>query len=142
MPLRAARQGGVKSDVELRCRKIKVPWSIGVVVPRVPDRAGRVDELAGPFVPQFVIEEAAAPKILPGPGVVGGDGIPSRPAPRQNVQACQASGQVAGFVVGGVLRGHQADAFGDACQRRKLCDGIGTTGDIEVKDLAVLLPKA
>jgi hypothetical protein len=32
--------------------------------------------------------------------------------------------------------------LGDACQRAQLRDGIGTTGDVEIVDLAVLLPKS
>jgi hypothetical protein len=110
----------------------------GVVGPRVPDCAGRADELAGAFVSQLVIEETAAAEILPGPGIVGGDGVPPCPAPGQNVQACQPPGQVAGFVVGGVLRGDQTDVLGDACQRGQLRDGVWATGDVEIQDLAVL----
>src|SRR5882757_8034056 len=140
MSLGAARQGGVERDVELRRRNIYVPWGIGVIGPRVPDGASRTNELPGPFIPEFVIEETAAPEVLAGPRVVGGDGIPARPAVGQNVQTRQAPGQVARFVVGGVLRGDQPDVFGDACQRGKLRDGVGTTGDVEIQDLAVLLP--
>jgi hypothetical protein len=111
----------------------------GVVGPRVPDRAGGADELAGALVSQCVIKEAAAPEVLAGPGVVGGDGVPPRPAPGKEVEACQATGQVAGFVVRGVLRGDQADVLGDACERGQLRDRIRATGDVQIQDLAVLL---
>ena len=154
-PCDAARQRRIERDVELRCRKIQVPCGIrirpelavggggdGIVGPRIPDRAGRANELSGPFVPELVIEKTAASEVLPGPRVVGGDGIPPRPAPRQNVQTCQTPGQVRRLVVRGVLRGDQTDAVGDACQRGKLCDGVGATGDVEIEDLAVLLPQS
>ena len=87
-----------------------------------------------------MIEETAASEVLPGPRVVGGDGIPPRPAPGENVQTRQPPGQVRRLVVRGVLRGDQTDVLGDTCQRGKLCDGVGATGDVEIEDLAVLLP--
>jgi hypothetical protein len=89
-----------------------------------------------------MIEKTAAPKILSRPGVVGRDGVPPRPASREDVEPRQPASQVAGFVIRGVLGCDETDALGDARQGRQLRDRVGAADDVEVQDLAVLLAQS
>src|SRR5699024_11318760 len=74
-----------------------------------PVLLGDLHERLGMRVAVGVVEVAAAAEVLPGPGVVGGDDVPAGPAAGEQVEGLQATGEVDGVVVGGVLGGDQAD---------------------------------
>ncbi len=84
----------------------------------------------------------AVPEILAGPGVVGGDDVPTGAAAGDRVQAGQAAGQVGREVVGRILGGDEADVRGLRGKGRELGDGIGPPGDVEVVDAPAIFPYA
>lgn len=81
----------------------------GVVLPAVPELARHIEELGGTGVPLGVRGLGVEPEVPGGLGTGGGDDVPARPAPADDVERGELPGQVVGRVVGGGGGGDQPD---------------------------------
>ena len=113
----------VVADVAHRARPHELPGARvrdhGVVVPRVPQRPGDLDQLGGPLVALLVRQEAAAAEVLPGERVRAGHQVPRGAPAGQDVERRELAGQLPRLVERRVDRARQPDPVGDRGQRRE-----------------------
>ncbi len=86
----------------------------GVVVPRVPQPGGGLEELVGPVVAGVVAEVGVDPEVLRLAVVDRRDHVPRGPAARQVVERGERAGDVERRVVGRRVGGAEADVAGGA----------------------------
>lgn len=124
MPLRGARDGELALDPELR-PAVGEAMPLPVRGPGVPQLPGGGEELGGPRVPVGPVQIAAAPEVLAGEGVRGGDDVPGGPARAEMVERGEPPGQFVRLVEGGVDRTGQAEPVGDGGERVQDGDRLG-----------------
>ncbi len=105
----------------------------------VPQFTGGGDELGGAGVAVGPVEEAAAPEVLPGERVEGGDDVPGGAAGAEVVQGGEAAGQFVGLVEGGVDGGGEAEPFGGGGERGEDGQRLGAADHVEVVDAPLVL---
>jgi hypothetical protein len=108
-------------------------------VPGVEQLPGRLQEGPRPLVPGFLRQEAAAPEVLAGERVPGGDDVPGGPAAGQVIEAGELARHLIRLVERGVDRAGQAEPVGDRSQRGEHGEGVRAAHHVQVVDLAVLL---
>ena len=118
---------------------------------RCPTARGRGDELGGPGVrgPPFErirelgevgpVEIAAAPEVLPGEGVGGGDDVPGGPAVAEVVEGGEPAGQFVRLVEGRVDGGGEAEPVGDGGQSAQHREGLGSADHVQIVDAPLVL---
>jgi hypothetical protein len=130
--LRAARDAEPALDVEL-VAAVGEPAAVGV-----PQFFGGPDELAGPLVPKAVVQETAAPEVLPEERPGRGDHVPGCPPAGQMVQGGELAGQFVRLVEGGVEGPGQAEPFGHRGQGGQHGQGVRAADHVQVVDEATL----
>lgn len=147
--LRAARHGEAAGDVELLTPE-RERTGIGsgqespavlvgddvVDVPRIPQGPNRIQCLLGPHIPVGRIEEAAAPEVLSGEGVEGGDHVPGGASAGEVIEGGELAGQFVGLVERGVDGAREAEVLGDRGDSGQHAESVGTADDVLVEDLA------
>ncbi len=101
-------------------------------VPGVEQLGGGGQELPGAGVAVLTRQESAAPEVLAGEGVPGGDHVPGGPALREVVERGELAGHLIGLVEGGVDGAGQAQALGHRGQGGEHREGVGPADHVQV----------
>ena len=154
-PLRTPRNVEAARDLEMLVAVVERPClgigekDPGVLVrhdlltaPGVEQLPRCEHELAGPAVALLLGQEAAAPEVLAGEGVPRRDHVPGTAPAGEVIERGELARHLVGLVERRVDGPGQSQPVRDRGQSGKDGEGVGAADDVEVVDLASLLPKA